>query len=66
MTSTLDRGRESFDRRAWGDAYASLAAADHAVRLDPDDLERLAAAAYLVGREPRATCPPPRRRSGAR
>ena len=51
MTSTLDRGRESFDRRAWGDAYASLAAADHAVRLDPDDLERLAAAAYLVGRE---------------
>jgi DNA-binding CsgD family transcriptional regulator len=49
--STLDRGRESFDRHAWADAYALLAAADQAASLAPEDLERLATAAYLVGRD---------------
>jgi DNA-binding CsgD family transcriptional regulator len=45
-----ERGREAFDRRAWGEAYAALAAMDPA-ELGPEDLERLAVAAYLVGEE---------------
>jgi len=48
---TPDRGRESFGRQAWGDAYAQLSAADHEAPLEPEDLELLATAAYLVGRE---------------
>ncbi len=49
---TLERGRESFGRRAWGDAYVQLSAADLQTPLGLDDLERLAAAAYLSGRDP--------------
>jgi DNA-binding NarL/FixJ family response regulator len=48
---TLDRGRESFERRAWADAFDSLSAADRESPLAPEDLERLAMAAYLVGRD---------------
>ncbi len=47
----LDRGHESYARRAWADAYAELSAADHESPLEPEDLERLATAAYLVGRD---------------
>jgi DNA-binding CsgD family transcriptional regulator len=47
----LGMGRESFERRAWADAVAQLSAADRAAPLDPDDLERLATATYLVGRD---------------
>jgi len=47
----LGRGRESFGRRGWADAYARLSAADREAPLAPEDLERLAAAAYLVGRD---------------
>jgi DNA-binding CsgD family transcriptional regulator/tetratricopeptide (TPR) repeat protein len=49
--SQLERGRESFDRGAWAQAYAEFAAADRESALAPDDLERLAAAAYLTGRD---------------
>ena len=52
---TLEQGRESFDRRAWGDAYASLSGADQEGILQPDDLERLALAAYLTGRDQEST-----------
>jgi DNA-binding NarL/FixJ family response regulator len=47
----LERGRQAFERLAWGDAYAHLEAAEHAAPLGPEDLERLAVAAYLVGRD---------------
>jgi hypothetical protein len=47
----LDRGRESFERRAWADAFARLSAADRESPLAPEDLERLATTAYLVGRD---------------
>jgi ATP/maltotriose-dependent transcriptional regulator MalT len=50
-TEALLRGRESFGRRAWADAVAELSAADREAPLEPDDLERLAMAAYLVGRD---------------
>ena len=45
------RGRESFDRREWADAFAELSAADREAALEPEDLERLATAAYLLGRD---------------
>ena len=51
----LDGGRASFGRQAWGDAYAQLSAADQEAPLELDDLERLAVAAYLVGRDEEST-----------
>ena len=50
-SDALDRGREAIGRRAWGDAHRWLSTADRDAPLDPDDLERLATAAYLVGRD---------------
>jgi DNA-binding NarL/FixJ family response regulator len=47
----LRRGRDSFARSAWADAYAQLATADQETPIEPEDLERLATAAYLVGRD---------------
>jgi ATP/maltotriose-dependent transcriptional regulator MalT len=41
-------GREAFARKQWGDAYELLARCES---LDADDLERLATAAYLVGKD---------------
>ncbi len=51
IDDTLDRGRESFGRRAWGDAFTQLSVADHEAPLEPEDLELLATAAYLIGRD---------------
>jgi DNA-binding CsgD family transcriptional regulator/tetratricopeptide (TPR) repeat protein len=47
----LDRGRRAYDRRAWKDAYQSLSLADRDSTLRAADLERLAIAAFLIGRE---------------
>jgi hypothetical protein len=47
----LDQGRRSFARQAWADAYAQLSAAAGQAPLEPEDLERLATAAYLIGRD---------------
>jgi tetratricopeptide (TPR) repeat protein len=47
----LDRGREAFRRRAWGDAYSQLSSADRAEPLPLDDLENLAVACYLAGKD---------------
>ena len=38
----LDRGRESFGRRAWADAFAQLSAADRESPLEAEDLELVA------------------------
>jgi DNA-binding CsgD family transcriptional regulator/tetratricopeptide (TPR) repeat protein len=46
---TVDEGRKSFGRQAWADAYAQLSAAADESPLDIADLERLAAAAFLIG-----------------
>jgi hypothetical protein len=51
----LELGREAYARSAWGDAYARLSAADRDASLEPEDLERLAMAAYLIGMEAEAT-----------
>jgi DNA-binding CsgD family transcriptional regulator/tetratricopeptide (TPR) repeat protein len=50
-TRMLERGREAFERKGWGEAYQFLTAADRDAPLDPEDLERLAIAAYLMGRD---------------
>jgi DNA-binding CsgD family transcriptional regulator len=46
-----ERARGSFERRRWGDAFADLSAAHREGQLDVEDLERLAVAAYMVGRD---------------
>ena len=47
----LRKGREAYARRAWQEAYPAFLCADEATPLEADDLERLATAAYLIGRE---------------
>jgi DNA-binding CsgD family transcriptional regulator len=49
VAGTLDQGREAFDRKAWGEAFAQLLAADRDSPLGAEDLDRLALAAYLIG-----------------
>src|SRR5262245_8003114 len=46
---SLALGRAAFEQRKWSAAYTRLAAADKAFPLEPEDLDRLATAAYLVG-----------------
>lgn len=50
-TDAVSRGRESYGRRAWRDAYEALSAADEHAPLGAVDLDRLATAAYLIGRD---------------
>ena len=47
----LQRGREAYASRAWGDAYALLRSADESEPLAPADLGLLATAAYMLGRD---------------
>jgi DNA-binding CsgD family transcriptional regulator len=47
----LERGRRAYDRRAWKDAHELLSLADREIALPAADLERLATAAFLLGRE---------------
>jgi DNA-binding CsgD family transcriptional regulator len=51
VTDSLERARAAFGRQAWGDAYTHLLAADREAALEPEDLERLAIASHLVGRD---------------
>jgi DNA-binding CsgD family transcriptional regulator len=46
-----DRGRACYRQRAWLDAYAALSRADQAAGLGAPDLELLAMAGFLVGRD---------------
>jgi DNA-binding NarL/FixJ family response regulator len=49
--SPLDQGREALRLQSWGAAFSQLKAADREAPLDPVDLEGLAQAAHLIGRE---------------
>jgi DNA-binding NarL/FixJ family response regulator len=51
VTEPIARGREAFFRRAWADAYSRLSAAERETELPLEDLDRLATAAYLLGRD---------------
>ena len=46
-----ERARGSFERRLWGDVFTDLSAAHREGELGAEDLERLAVAAYMVGRD---------------
>jgi DNA-binding CsgD family transcriptional regulator len=47
---TLQQGRDSYTRHAWTEAFESLSGAEESGGLDPEDLELLATAAYMLGR----------------
>jgi DNA-binding CsgD family transcriptional regulator len=47
----VEEGREAFGRREWAAAYDRLSSADRQADLEPADLELLATAAWLVGRD---------------
>jgi len=47
----LEQGRASFAQHQWTDAHARLSAADQDTPLEPEDLERLATASSLIGRD---------------
>jgi len=51
VDSELAQARESFSKRAWADAYARLASAEGSRPLALEDLERLATAAFLIGKD---------------
>lgn len=51
MPDELTQARAAFDRGAWDEAYARLTAEDARAPLDAEDLQRLAEAAYLTGRD---------------
>jgi hypothetical protein len=45
QSGALERGREAFERRAWGSAFDELRSSDAESSLTPEDLERLGEAA---------------------
>ena len=47
----LERGRESYATSGWRKAFGSLSRADRAAPLGAEDLELLARAAYMLGRD---------------
>jgi ATP/maltotriose-dependent transcriptional regulator MalT len=49
--SALERGRDAYASRAWGDARALLQQADAAEPLAPSDLALLATASYMLGHD---------------
>jgi DNA-binding CsgD family transcriptional regulator len=46
-----ERGRAAYVKGAWSEAFESLSSADRAAPLDAGDLELLARAAYMLGRD---------------
>ncbi len=51
VTDLHERARSAFARRMWGAVFADLSAARREHALDGDDLERLAIAAYMLGKD---------------
>jgi DNA-binding CsgD family transcriptional regulator len=47
----VDRAREHYDRRAWASAYQAFLLAEQEATLAAEDIELLAMAAYLTGRD---------------
>ena len=50
-SEAVARGRAAFGRQAWAEAYRELSLANREISLEPEDLDRFATAAYLVGEE---------------
>jgi DNA-binding CsgD family transcriptional regulator len=51
VADRAERARGSFERRAWHEAFEQLSTAHREGLLGVEDLERLAVAAYMVGRD---------------
>ena len=51
MADLLERGREAYASRTWREAHKSLSRADQTAPLEAEDLELLATAAYMLGRD---------------
>jgi DNA-binding CsgD family transcriptional regulator len=51
VADRAERARGAFEHRMWGDAFDQLSAAHREGQLNSEDLERLAVAAYMVGRD---------------
>ena len=51
IAEAIEGGREAYRRQAWGEAHAQLSAADGEATLEFEDLERLAVAAYMIGKD---------------
>lgn len=51
MPNAIEHARAAFQRRAWGEAYDTLAAAGAQQPLDAANQDRLAVAAYLTGHD---------------
>ncbi|MBZ5632985.1 MAG: LuxR C-terminal-related transcriptional regulator [Acidobacteriia bacterium] len=49
--AALDQGREAFRKQAWSAAFSNLSSADREAPLEPEDLQRLAIAGHLTGRD---------------
>ena len=47
----VDRARDHYGRRAWANAYEAFLLAEHEATLAAEDIELLAMAAYLTGRD---------------
>ena len=54
-SDNLNRGRDAFLRHAWTDSCVLLEAAHRDEPLQSDDLERLATAAYRIGKDAQST-----------
>lgn len=54
-TNTLSRGRKAFRQKDWNNAYIFFSSADHAHQTEPEDIRRLATAAYLTGKVSEST-----------
>jgi tetratricopeptide (TPR) repeat protein len=52
---TLDSGKGAYPRQQWPEIYAELSASDRQAPLEPDELERLATSAYLIGKDADST-----------
>ena len=50
-SAELRRGRDSYERREWTEAYDALSDAEASTSLGADDLELLATSAYMLGRD---------------
>ena len=51
VADRAERGRDLFQRRLWGDAFDELSTAHRDGQLGVEDLELLAVAAYMVGKD---------------
>jgi len=51
MTNALSEARELFQAGSWPGAFAQLTRADHEAALEAEDIERLAVAAHMLGKD---------------